>query len=408
MRVWLVFVFGFLSISPLMGLIGLPTRGAFWVVLCVLPFLALTFLGGKQKIQPFIILFSCAALALGGITAIYWGEPRFIYYSVFLMSSVYMFSVLSSREVSLLISIASHFLLVLVVGACIGFLLAQSGVQPNFSFPRTVFSGQTIDVYYTTITNFVRGGFIRPAGIYDEPGALSMCICAVAAARHLMRKDSRYTWVLLSLGFITFSFAHLIYVVVHACSEKIKLRGVLLVILAAIISLPLLISSGLSDRFQSQLSYRLSFDSAGNLRGDNRSLQFYNAAEYIGSDTRVFLFGLDPELAYPVGDSYRNYNATGENPLFPLVATGILVSWPYYLFLAFLFVFALNGRRHLVLFGVALLFLQRPYVLNLGLSTLAVMVFTAAIIDFKLGNGFLKQFMMPDLFAKRGLAWKAE
>jgi len=408
MRVWLVFVFGFLSISPLVGLIGLPVRGAFWVALCVLPFLVFTFLGGKLKIQPFFILFACAALVLGSITAIYWGEPRFAYYSIFFILSVYMFSVLSSTEVSLLVSIASHFLLILVVGAWIGFLLAQSGVQPNFSFPRTIFSGQTIDVYYTTITNFVRGDFIRPAGIYDEPGSLSMYICAVAAARHLMRKNSRYTWVLLSLGFITFSLAHLIYVVVHAFSEKIKLRGVMLVMLAAIVSLPLLISSGLSDAFQSQLSYRLSFDSDGNLRGDNRSFRFYNAAEYIGADSRVFLFGLDPELAYPVGASYRNYNAIGENPLFPLVATGIFVSWPYYFFLAFLFVFALNGRRHLVLFGIALLFLQRPYVLNLGLSTLAVMVCTAAIIDFKSGSGLLKQLITPNLFVKRGLAQKTD
>jgi len=408
MRVWLVFIFGFLSISPFVGFIGLPVSGSFWVALCVIPFLLLTLLSGNLRVHSSFILFISATVALGSITAIYWGEPRFIYYSIFFLSSVFMFSMLSKEEVSSLVSIASHFLLIVVIGAWIGSLLAQNGVQPMFSFPRSIFSGQTIDVYYTTITNFVRGNFIRPAGIYDEPGSLSMYICAVAAARHLMRKNSRYTWVLLILGFITFSLAHLIYVVVHAFAEKIKFREVLLVILAAIVSLPLLVSSGLSDDFQSQLSYRLSFDAEGNLKGDNRSFRFYNAAEYIGSDTRVFLFGLDSELAYPVGASYRNYNAIGENPLFPLVATGILVSWPYYLFLAFLFIFALNGRRSLVLFGIGLLFLQRPYVLNLGVSTLAVMVYAAAIIDFKSGSGLLKQFMMSNLVVKKELTAKTD
>jgi len=400
MKPWLLFIFGFLSLSPLFNFLGIFDRGATWVALCVLPLLPFV-LVGNIKLNQFFCLFTSLVFALGGVTAIYWGEPRYFYYSIFVISSFFLFSVLSNEEKSYLVDVSSNFLMILVIGAWVGFFLAQSGVEPVWSFPRSISGGQEIYFYYTTITNFVRGDFIRPAGIYDEPGTLSMVICCVAAVRHMMQKSSRYTWALLGLGFVTFSLAHLIYVILHAASEKIKIRGVILAFAIVLMILPILNSSGLFKKYQSNLLNRLSVTAEGDLKGDNRSFRFYNALEYIQSDNHVFWFGLDPVIAYPIGYSYRSFKPVGENPLFPLVATGILVSLPYYLFLAISFISVLNGRRYLVFFGIGLLFIQRPYVMSLGYSVLAVMVLMTAVFDFKTRPGFVRDFFTLILSRKQ-------
>ena len=99
-----------------------------------------------------------------------------------------------------------------------------------------------------------------------------------------------------------------------------------------------------------------------------------NAADLLVSDYRVVLFGADPSCRFDYNDCKSKFPLMGENPLFPLASTGILVSWPYY-GAVFVFLFSpLFGRKYLVVFGFGLLMLQRPGLMGIGVSMLAVAV----------------------------------
>jgi hypothetical protein len=69
----------------------------------------------------------------------------------------------------------------------------------------------------------------------------------------------------------------------------------------------------------------------------------------------------------------------GENPLSPLVSSGIFISWPYYLTLAILFIAPVFGRKYMVSFAFGALLLQRPYMLGIGYSLIGLLVVATTI-----------------------------
>jgi hypothetical protein len=64
----------------------------------------------------------------------------------------------------------------------------------------------------------------------------------------------------------------------------------------------------------------------------------------------------------------------GENPLSPLVFSGIIIEYPYYIIVGLFIVSPLWGRKYIVIFGMGLLFMQRPYVLGFSYSFMAIMI----------------------------------
>ena len=56
--------------------------------------------------------------------------------------------------------------------------------------------------YLSTFSNSYVRGVIRPAGIYDEPGALSFVACIIAALRKIRGFSEKGTWIILILGLL--------------------------------------------------------------------------------------------------------------------------------------------------------------------------------------------------------------
>jgi hypothetical protein len=271
------------------------------------------------------------------------------------------------------IDFATKFMFVLLAGCFIGFFYALIGGTPICEFhysghPRTWY------LFLTTQTSgvmpFPGVTVIRPTGIYDESGALSFFVCALAFIRALANKNEKETFLLLLFGNITFSMVHfmcfciyLMYLLVKNIKKK---SMILYAILTVFISL--LTYYQFKEIFDNALLARFEYNEAtGKLHGDNRSEQLEISIKLLDFDS--FLWGKDELIYQDVGKFNQKYGYVLESPLGPLVLNGILVSFVFYLFFGSIFLAGLVcPKKSFIFVGIAMLFLQRPYFENTGYS----------------------------------------
>lgn len=366
---WLIFFMSFVAMSPIF--FHMNWRGIYSLI--IVTFILLFFwITGRKKLKLWFVNFVLVSLITATITALYWGDSRYLLSLLFVYFSVFIAQFFNTTVLDKVINISSFFILVILILAAVGFLLAQMGISPILDFPNP--DGRTNYFFYTTLTNIYEGNYIRPSGIYDEPGALSFYTCFIAAIRHLVRKDNKLTWIILSLGFISFSLAHLIYCLIHLISEKLNKKNLIQLSSVILISLIMIFSTDMYKTINDRLIERLSMTENGTLAGDNRSYRMFNAIELIKSEPNIFLFGADPSCRFDYSICQKKFPPIGENPLSPLAFEGILVSWPYYFILLFLLGMPIAGRHYLVCVGIGLLLLQRPSALGLSAAMVTIML----------------------------------
>lgn len=387
-----IMALGLVMISPMF--VHLGVRGIF-VAAASIAVLAVLFGGIELRFKPWFVHLTLAALLLACVSAVYWMDVRYLFAPVFLLSSLFLIQLADDSAIEAFISIVTVLLLVMLAGAIAGSALALNGVQPLFDIPNN--DGRPNYFFYTTFSNSWWGGIIRPSGLYDEAGALSFMVCGVAALRHLRGRDSRVTWLLLVLGFVTLSLAHLVYVLLHFAAERLGARN-LVGIVATL--LPVILVAGYLGGFEvleKRLLGRATITEAGQLAGDNRSDRMFNAAAHLDKHPKTFLFGAHPSCRFDYLTCKEKFPLMGENPLSPLVFQGIFLSWPYYLALMMLFIAPLFGRRYVVSMAVGALLLQRPYLLDVGYALIGCLVLAVSldrIMRERLGR--------PGLFASAG------
>ena len=254
--------------------------------------------------------------------------------------------------------------------AVCGFVYAFLGGDSLFSIANE--DGRENGFYLTTFSNTYLFGFIRPSGIYDEPGALSFYVCIIVALREVFYLNRKLSWKLLVLGFITGSLAHFIFVflfAIHSGYFKISKFFRVVPVVIAILGVVYITDSpftallvNLFSRFEIR---------GGTIAGDNRSILFINALSYL--DSFVVLFGLNGSCILNLPECIPvQYEQYGENPLTLMVHLGLTLSWLYYAALIFLLIKSRSENRYVVL-GVLMLLLQRPYLLSFGYTIIIVL-----------------------------------
>ncbi|CAN5347356.1 hypothetical protein BH09GEM1_BH09GEM1_04320 [soil metagenome] len=335
----------------------------------------------NRKLVALIVLL----LATGGISATYWGEHRMMLIPIYVISGALAISVVRRRDVDAFVTLLTWLTMGMLIGAIIALFYAYAGGPSLFAFTNR--DGRLVQVYLTTLTNSQYQNFIRPSGLFDEPGALSFVICCIAALRHTLGYDKKVTWTMLLLGLVTTSLAHLLYIVVHAIDElsgskhMMKALVVATMVAAALYAIVTFVQP-IQEIYSNLLMVKFAV-SDGRLVGDNRTDLSLNAASYI--DATSFWFGINARCAVGFCDWMgQGYAPFGENPLTLLVQWGLLISFPYYLSLAYLGTVALL-RRSLIPLGVLLLLLQRPYTMSFGYSVLILL--TIAVVARKVPEG---------------------
>ncbi len=379
---------GFICMSPVLEYVGFRGIFSFVIVFLIsMLFLIKENLGFKKWFVYLTLLLLITSI----FTCLYWADIRYLSIPSFLILALFLIQFAGKRVLNKAIDYSSIFILVILVLSVVGFALAFSGLNPLFDFPNP--DGRTNYVFYTTLSNAYIGDVIRPAGIYDEPGALSLYACAVAALRHLMNKDNKVTWAILLLGFVTFSLAHLIYVVFHLLAEKFNYKNLSKMLIGFLIAFLAVFATHTEDLVQKKLLNRLLMsDDTVSIKGDNRSFRMFNAIDLIKHKPSIIFFGVGPTYRFEYKEHKAEYPNMGANPLSPIVFNGLLISWPYYITLMFLFLSPIFGTKYWVSFGFGLLLLQRPFLLNLTVAVVGVMVVYITLYGVYFGR--IKQMLI--------------
>jgi len=377
----LIVFMGFVVMSPVLAHFG--WRGIFSLFIVVGTSLVFLF-STSLKLKKWFIYLTLIILCTSSITALYWGDFRFVFANIFLIGVLFLLQFSIMQTINKVVDIASILLLMIVIGGVIGFVLAFLGTPSLLDFPNP--DGRPNQFFYTTLSNAVMGDIIRPSGIYDEPGALSLYICAIAAMRHLLGKNNKLTWALLVLGFVTLSLAHLIYVFFHFMAERLTKQNVLSFVLIFLIAVSAVFLTGFNSVLEEKLFHRLVVsEETGSIEGDNRSFRMFNAIELMETDSKIIFFGGDPSCRFDGNMCKTLFPPIGENPLTPLFTNGLLVAWPFYLTLLTLFISPVFGRKYFVPFGFGLLLLQRPEMLVVSGVMISTIILMLTILSIKRG-----------------------
>jgi hypothetical protein len=334
----------------------------------------------STRIQPIVLVFCFIFLIASGITSLYYGtDLRILFAPLFFIASLLLVDLANVENFRNLTQIASVLLMVFIVTSVLSVIYMFLGGSPILNFVNP--DGRESAFFLFSLSNtpeivWKNTGVIRPSSIYDEPGALSFVICFVAAMRHILSLNRRTTWIILLGGLVTFSLAHIIYMLVHLVSEEGGVKKIkYIVLVGAVVGAAIALNTD-SKIVKILFLSRFEVTKDGNFEGDNRSKQLKVTAEML--DTESFFWGLDGDcILDSVGCKDRYPGIGAENPVAPLVYKGIFVSLAYYLILLIMLVLCFKNSKYWVFFGLVLLLFQRPYTMNMGYSLMALIpVFT--------------------------------
>jgi hypothetical protein len=304
-------------------------------------------------------------------TVLYWRDPALLSFLIYFVVSVLVLLAVDNHTLVRFSHLASRTMLIVALGAWVGFLYALAGGGPMFSIENP--DGRVNDFFLTTFSNWSIGNLIRPAGIFDEPGTLSFVICFVAALRNHLGQSRRLTWQLLLLGLITTSLAHVVYMLCHAAQDRQFLRSKMKYLLfAAVVGVVAAFNLELPDTLEAEVFFSRFVVEDGRIGGDTRSDLLSSALERINGET--FLFGLDSDcITNPTVCARKDYGLFGETPAGLVLLLGIFMATPYFYVVLTVLWRALR-RRNFSWLGLFLLLLQRPYVETFGYSLLILLV----------------------------------
>lgn len=357
------------------------------------------YLGGAKFLTLFVGLITVSYLALGlrktnvyvglypalivcllfCISALYWQDLRVIGVPIYFCFALFLCSVCTENDVSEFVDIASSFMLLLCVGAVMSMLYVVLGGGPIWTFPNP--DGRLNYVFFGTMTNSYWGGLIRPSGIFDEPGAFSFFICAVVTLRKLYNKSNNINWLLLGLGMVTLSIAHVVFIFFYFLSERLNLRRILIMSLTFFLFFMALKNSSSFELFEQVFLNRFQINDDGMLKGDNRSGSFLAAAQILMNNSEAVLWGLSPD-SFLNSEEYMRSNGLpeiGANPLSQLVRMGLILSCVYYTILFILFSTIRKGFKYFAVVGFALLLLQRDFIYVVSYSMFVVLIVRSSI-----------------------------
>lgn len=247
---------------------------------------------------------------------------------------------------------------VVIAMAWIGFFYVLFGGGPTL-YIKNPETDRDLVLYLSTFTNTFVEGLIRPAGIFDEPGALVMFGTLVTCLNELVGNQKRHSLIILLLIQITFSItAVIVFATYLAFFYKKQLKLLIpLSLLAAFIWIisPLInIPEALEEMFSGRFAIV-----DGRLLGDNRTTQVEEFIEL--ADTDLLLKGAVANV------TKYGANDQSSNPLTILYESGVFIWSAYLLVLARLVVLAWHSNRAISFCAVVIgiLLLQRPYVFSM-------------------------------------------
>lgn len=273
---------------------------------------------------------------------------------------------------------------ILLVGCIIAFLYAYYGgaAVGDFINPETK---RPIALYLTSFTNSVLGDipgldhYIRPAGLFDEPGSLVLFNVLVVCLNQVILRNSATSYRLLLLGLISFSFmaaiALILFTVIRLCFFARKLKvNIPKVIFSLVIGVGVLYS--LSNPISELLGERIYSEKRGFFPGENRSGQV--VAIIKNMNKHIFFSGNHGQP--------RTFEGQVEaNPLTLLYESGVMIWLTYVITLCALLKTSFHKNPDIIYscLVVILLLLQKPYLWSMYWS---IFIWAIIIVIMRFAN----------------------
>lgn len=359
-----VFFLCFIAMSPALSAMGL--KGVLLLAVAV----AVIALNGRLQfgvLQRTVYAYGAFYLAIAGVVSTYWSSTTPLMFAALYVLTIVAVANLRMTEIDTVIRYATLLLAILIVLAWIGMSYFMAGGGPIVGIVNP--DGRDNLLYLTTFSNVVEGAYIRPSGIYDEPGAFSFFICALCVLREITGRSRNVTIALLIGGLVTLSIAHMIYLLLHLASFMLKInnrKSIAAAVFGALMVGGLLSIGPVQGMLREVIIERALKYQSGEI-GNTREQAILNIYAGLSTDTVLYGFGREcvtrsPQCADDMGGAF------GENPLTPIVYGGLVLAWPYYLTIVALLIYGAGAASRWFLAGFALLLMQRPYVLEFPYS----------------------------------------
>lgn len=239
-------------------------------------------------------------------------------------------------------------------------------------FP-SLFDIGDIGFYLFSFSKGLENGFLRPSGLYDEPGAFTFFICSLVICRGMVGYRDYKNWILLIGGLVTQSIVQVLFILCYLIWH-IKKRGVVnlkkytsstFIVLGCAILFFIFFRSSLLEWM---VERSLLFINEPLLNPRYRAFQAM--LEQLKDNLWAIFFGFDINCINR--DASCEAAIFGENILTPLIYGGLVVAWPYYLFLL-ISPFKLL-RFWPLMMGLSIMLLQRPYLLEFSYSATIIFI----------------------------------
>jgi hypothetical protein len=230
---------------------------------------------GSVKINRGLLGIAFAFVLLALIPTAYHGTSYLLVSEFTGFYLVYMFFLFYKKKyLNPFISMATPFMLAMLVLSVIGFLYALIGGQPVLS--GLTEEGRAYYWYLTTgaVDNGIFGNIIRPQAIYEEPGGFSFVICTLCFLRIFAKRRDKITFALMLLGNITFSMIHIMLFVLYIAHliMKYKMKKIFIIYAAFVIAVMVAVYIPVKEPINDLLLARFAINKAtGNFEGNNRA-----------------------------------------------------------------------------------------------------------------------------------------
>lgn len=320
-----------------------------------------------------LFIFISLILITNLIVVLYHADFDIFFFGANIVISILIFLSINENFFKIIVKISTLFIFIALISALISFIFVLLDGHSTKAYitkggrelSKSILSLGTLNTYGVGYT------YLRPSFIYDEPGAFSFVIVFIAALRNVFNLNKKITWVILIMGLVTVSLAHLIYIFFHYLSEKRKIRNSLFILITSLTIFYVvlfLFKINLADILLI-LNERLTFTSLskGIVEGNNRF-------EYLQ-------ISLSQISNYNIFDILFGTSKIAEgccNPFYPMAQLGILGSWPYYVIIFIFIIFSFKLKSP-ILFGISLILFQRPEVSTSGSSFLVAALLVAIL-----------------------------
>ncbi|ANO34931.1 hypothetical protein A6E01_17255 [Vibrio breoganii] len=342
-----------------------------------------------NKLNLTVLCFSILSMISFIGLSVFWEEWNLLHYPKYFILGLIAVSFLNEIQERYLAEIATKIIILNLIFCIIGFFYYSIGGQSIYDFE--IAGGRKLYLYLTTfnITNY--SSFIRPSGIYDEPGALSFYCCFIVYLRERFLMKRSVSLIVLVLGLISLSLAHVLFFILVLISfyfkrsmkfNKKQLRITIFVMLAVLLLVPLM-----GSELENAINFLFNRTTSG-LTNDGRYSIMLRTIETIRSENiSLLLFGVNPDCLINYHNCISTYGKVGENPLTMILFSGLFGSWSFYLVIVWSLILAIIfPSKHVITFSMLLLFLQRPYQYEMTYSLIFSIIVINLIKDSLFNN----------------------